>query len=961
MFERIKEKLIGILTSRVTVMVLIAFALAGILLYRLFQLQIVRGEEYLNNFILESRKTREIAAARGKILDRNGKVLAYNELAYSVKIEDVYETSRSKNKNLNANIRKLIKLIEKNGDSIIMDFGIAIDENGEYAFTATSDSRRLRFLADVYGQKYVTDLKLEMQTATPDEVIEYLGKKYAIGDYEDPEDSQTDFIVGKGYSKYELLKMITVRYAMGLTSYQKYIGTTVATDISEETRAVIMENLDVLDGVSIEEAPVRRYVDSVYFSQIIGYTGKISSDELESLNARDLEEGGDGTRYTVNDVVGRSGIEAYMETTLQGRKGLETVYVNNTGKVMAIDEEASTTPVAGNDVYLTIDKDLQIAAYNILEQKIAGILLNKIQNTKEYTGKTNSSKELYIPVYDVYFALFNNGVIDLSHMASENAGEQEQYVYEKYLSYKENVYSRLREELTEKLTPYNKLPKEYQVYESNIVEYLEQRGFIDTSLIDTSDKTYIAWKTDETISLSEYLHYAISSGWVDVSKFDLQSQYADTDEIYNYLLDSIFTILDNTTDFQKKFFKYMLKSDVINGKNVCYLLCEQGRVEIDEEDENRLYHNAISAYDFVLNRISNLDITPAELALDPCSGSVVITDINTGDTLACVSYPSYDNNKMANSIDAEYYAQLQSDKSSPLINYATMYKSAPGSTFKMVSATAGLMEGYITTNSTFTCTGIFTTVTPSPKCWIYPRSHGSLNVSGAIENSCNYFFYQLGYNMSMVNNEYDADAGLAVLAKYADLYGLSEKSGVEITEYAPDVSDELPIQSAIGQGTNNYTTVGLARYVTTVANSGTCYDLTLLDKVMSPDGVVIEEFAPKVRNTIDMPTSYWNAIHSGMRSVVANMSYYKDLGMEVAGKTGTAQESTSRANHALFVGYAPYDKPEIAIATRIAYGYSSSYAAQTSRDIIKYYFGLEDAEEIVTGEASNMDAATYGD
>ena len=186
MFERIKEKLIGILTSRVTVMVLIAFALAGILLYRLFQLQIVRGEEYLNNFILESRKTREIAAARGKILDRNGKVLAYNELAYSVKIEDVYETSRSKNKNLNANIRKLIKLIEKNGDSIIMDFGIAIDENGEYAFTATSDSRRLRFLADVYGQKYVTDLKLEMQTATPDEVIEYLGKKYAIGDYAMP-------------------------------------------------------------------------------------------------------------------------------------------------------------------------------------------------------------------------------------------------------------------------------------------------------------------------------------------------------------------------------------------------------------------------------------------------------------------------------------------------------------------------------------------------------------------------------------------------------------------------------------------------------------------------------------------------------------------------------------------------------------------------------------------------------
>ena len=107
-----------------------------------------------------------------------------------------------------------------------------------------------------------------------------------------------------------------------------------------------------------------------------------------------MEEGGDGNRYNLNDIVGRTGIEAYMETTLQGRKGYETVYVNNTGKVMQIDEEESRMPVAGDNVYLTIDKDLQIACYNILEQKIAGVILNKLRNTKEYTGKSNSSKEL---------------------------------------------------------------------------------------------------------------------------------------------------------------------------------------------------------------------------------------------------------------------------------------------------------------------------------------------------------------------------------------------------------------------------------------------------------------------------------------------------------------------------------------------------------------------------------------
>ena len=961
MFERIKERFIEILTSRLTIMVLVVFALGGILIYRLFDLQIVRGEEFLNDFILESKKTREVAATRGNIYDRYGNLLAYNELAYSVKIEDVYETGRNKNKLLNANIYKLIKLIEKNGDSVITDFGIILDENGQFAFGMSDDTKRLRFIADVYGEKYIKDLKLEQQTATPDEIIQYLGVRYAIGAYEDPQDSKSDFVVGKGYTKEELLKMINIRYAMSLTSFQKYIGTTVAKDISEETRAVIMENLSELDGVSIEEDPVRRYVDSVYFSQIIGYTGKISSDELEKLNAQDLEEGGDGNRYSINDVVGKTGIESYMETTLQGIKGIETVYVNATGKVISIDEEESWDPVAGNDVYLTIDKDLQIAAYNILEQKIAGVLLDKIRNVKEYTGKTNSSKELYIPIYDVYFALFDNSVINLEHMGSEAAGEYEQLVYSEYVTYRENVYAKLREELTEKKTPYNKLKKEYQVYQSNIVEYLLKRGILNEEMIDMSDATYQAWKTEETISLSEYLHYAISMGWVDVTKLDLDSRYSDSEEIFEKIVDSIFLILDNTTDYQKKLFKYMLKNDVITGKQVCFILCEQGKVEIDEQDITKLYDGKISAYDFMINRIRNLDITPAQLALDPCSGSVVITDVNSGDVLAMVSYPSYDNNRMANTVDAEYYAALRSDKSNPLLNYATQYKSAPGSTFKMVTATAALMEGIITTRSTTTCLGSFDLVTPPPKCWIYPGMHGSLNVTGAIQHSCNYFFYQIGYNMSTQSGSYNAEEGLEMLAKYADLYGLSEKSGVEIAEYAPEVSTELPIPSAIGQGTNNYTTVGLARYVTTVANSGTCYNLTLIDKIASPDGKVIKEFDPVVRNTIEMPQSYWDAIHSGMRKVVEGMSYFSSFGMEVAGKTGTAQESTTRANHALFVGYAPYDKPEIAIATRIAFGYSSSFAAQTSRDIIKYYYNLADDEEIVTGEADEMDAATYGD
>ena len=404
--------------------------------------------------------------------------------------------------------------------------------------------------------------------------------------------SKSDFIAGAGYTKDEFLKMVTIRYAMSLTSYQKYIGTTIAKDISEETIAVIMENMSDLAGVSIEEDTVRRYVDSVYFSQIIGYTGRISPEELQALNQKDLEEGGDGNRYSMNDIVGISGIEAYMESELQGIKGIETVYVNNTGKVISIDEDESWEPIAGNDVYLTIDKDLQIAAYDILEQKIAGVLLNKLRNVKEYSGTSNSSKELYIPIYDVYFALFNNNVIDFEHLSSDNAGEYETFVYNEYLAYKDSVYAKLLEELTEKETPYNKLQKEYQVYQSNIVQYLLDRGILDSDLIDTSDATYKAWREAETISLSEYLHYCISMGWVDVTKLDLNSQYADSEEIYGKILDSIFLILDNSNEFQKKLFKYMLKRDIIDGKDVCFILCEQGNVEMDEQDITKPYQQS---------------------------------------------------------------------------------------------------------------------------------------------------------------------------------------------------------------------------------------------------------------------------------------------------------------------------------------------------------------------------------
>ena len=167
----------------------------------------------------------------------------------------------------------------------------------------------------------------------------------------------------------------------------------MASDVSEETVAVVMENSRELEGVSIVEDTIRKYVDSIYFSQIIGYTGKVSQDELEELQGAD-----NGKNYDLNDTVGKLGIEKSMESELQGTKGSETIFVDNVGKVT--DTIDYVEPVAGNDVYLTIDKDLQIAVYKILEERLAGILCTNIINAKEFdTSEVSSSITAHVIIY----------------------------------------------------------------------------------------------------------------------------------------------------------------------------------------------------------------------------------------------------------------------------------------------------------------------------------------------------------------------------------------------------------------------------------------------------------------------------------------------------------------------------------------------------------------------------------
>lgn len=384
---------------------------------------------------------------------------------------------------------------------------------------------------------------------------------------------------------------------------------------------------------------------------------------------------------------------------------------------------------------------------------------------------------------------------------------------------------------------------------------------------------------------------------------------------------------------------------------------------MDEDAYNGLVSGSTDSFGWLYGKIESLEITPGQLALEPCTGSAVVSDPNTGSVLACVSYPGYDNNRLANTMDSAYYNKLVTGLSRPFYNNATQEKTAPGSTFKMVSAVAGLTEGVIDSNSVFSCNGKFDLVDPNPQCWIYPNGHGSLDVVGAIQNSCNIFFYNVGYDLGMTEDgSYSSDQGIERLAKYAAAFGLGEKSGLEIPESSPQISDSASVPSAIGQGTNNFTVSQLNRYVATVANKGTVYNLSLLDKTTDTNGNVIKDYTPTIANEMtDISDSTWNLVHQGMENMISNNATFSGLEVAMAGKTGTAEQSAVHADHTLFVGYAPADSPEIAISVRIANGYYSTYPSEIARDIVRFRFGLADHDALISGSASELGTTLSGD
>ena len=935
-----------ILSSRIIMLIIIHSILVFILAAKLFNLQLVKGRDFQEQYVQKTEKKVLLPASRGNIYDRNGNLLAYNELAYGVTI---METGYYNTNGLNLMVLRLVRLLEKHGEHINVTVPIEIDTDGNYEFTFSTDIAKKRFLRDFYGLKSIDELDKNDKTKsdiTAYELIERANARYRLNDMKDEHENAVEI------SQQENLNIINIRYAMAGSRYHRYTPTNIVKNISEDTKTDILENTGNLIGVEIETEINRVYNDSIYFSSVVGYIGKVQGDRLEELKK-------DNPEFEDDDNVGIIGVEQSMESELRGTKGSKTMIVDYLGHIMVVSYE--TPAISGNNVYLTIDRELQIGTYHLVEQQLAGILASKLDIADDPNTDKTDSTERKIPIKNAYFQLINNDVLSMDAFSRADASDIEKGIFDKFTQYRQKSMDEIRAELISpdarimNMLESDKKAFMYYLYET--IANSSQKLIVDEK-IDTNADYYLKWKADE-ISLRDFLYAGISNSWIDTSKLNINSKYSNADDIYIALIDYALGLMKDDKEFSKLIYKYMIKQGSVTGRELCLSLYYQGILNYDEAAINALSSSGENyAFNFMIDKIKRIEITPAQLALEPCTGGAVVVDTNTGEIKALVSYPGYDSNKLVNSIDNTYFAKLLTDQSQPLYNNATQAKKAPGSTFKPIVAVAGIEENVISPYDTVDCTGNYDIITPPIKCWIYPGHHGKLNVVGAIQNSCNFYFVDIGHRLSLQNNgEYSAELGLSRIRKYASLFGLDHKSGVELVETEPEISNENPEPSAIGQGTHSFANVQLARYVAAVASRGNVFELSVVNKITDGGGIILKDYSPNISSHIDIKDSTWEYVHEGMKGVVENGSaknVFKDLKVSVAGKTGTAQESKTKANHAFFISFAPYSKPEIAVTVNIPFGYSSSNAAAVAKNIYKLYFGFSTLEEIENSEAARV-------
>ncbi|MDO5695283.1 MAG: penicillin-binding transpeptidase domain-containing protein [Eubacteriales bacterium] len=917
MFRRIKEFIFDTMQPRYFFMTAFITGLFVILIGRLFLIQILKGDEYSGNHKKRIEKEIVIPGVRGKIFDRNGKLLAYNKMSKSLVVENVISDNNLNEKEYNETVNRIaiqvVRILNRNAEQMNRSVPIVINSTGNYEFSVYDQTLLQNFLKNAFNKQDVNQLTPREKSVTADQFV----RAFAFGKAdEELLESVTCFHLPEDLTQEEVLQVLNIRFNMFLNRFRKYRKKVVAENLSDRTIVDITENKANLPGVTIEDRMTRIYNDAYAMSNIIGYVGPATGEEPDS---------------DANDMIGKMGIEKNLNDVLKPENGSRKIYVDSIGNV--IEEGDEVRPGTGEDVYLSIDADYQRYIYNLLEDFFIDFWLKHMTPSMNIKKDVRESDTYWISAGEIYDSILSNGLINLHRLRREDATETERKLMETLDAGAVAALDDMKSALLSE-TPMKDMDEQKYVYVKYFNKVMREEKILLADGIDESDKIPRRW-LDNEISPKEYLYWLISENHIDTNSLEMEEKYSSTEEVSKRVIDKVTEIIRRRTDFIPIISKNMVRAGTFNGTELLTVLYDQGVLPKDDMYEQ--FKGGVDPYEFLRELISSKRLTPGQLAVDPFSAAVTVNDPHTGKVLAMVSYPGYDSNKMG---DDNYITYLLSTGSTPMINRPTGMMKAPGSTYKPLTEIAALTEGIIGAGDGVVCTGQFDRVTPSPKCWVYPNNHGTVNAVTGLANSCNVYFNELGWRFGLQNGYYNSERGLARMAEYAKMFGLDRTTGLEIDEAVPKISDDNAIFSAIGQGSHLYNITNLNRYFSVIANGGDVLEFSVVNKTVDTESGQEHVYEPKEPEHITLDSNALSTVRQGLIEVVKksyNAPSFEDVGAVVAGKTGTAEENLARNNHSLFVGYVPAEAPEIVSGIILPNIPAYTYHTDLSGKIMKYY------------------------
>lgn len=901
------HRLRQLLSNRVIAIGLIFALLLAILWGNLFSLQVLgnRGAYAFEQGTYSRLVNSE--PIRGEIFDRFGRPIAYNEYAWSLYYDSSIEVEQ-----LNELCLSIAQELQSYG--IVSALSLAIDYSPKQGFYytgnyAVSAVLRSLFLAEIFSTT-ADQLTGEQKHFTAEQAYLFMRDEL--------------FKIDANTSIDDALSIMTLRYAIYIQRFKTDEPILLADTITDEFRDRISERSRLFPTLVFKRTQKRVYDGGEAMSPIVGYLGSISEEQLAKYPDRG---------YDMNSLIGISGLESVYEEQLCGTGGVKKVTYSQIDDSI-LREETVIAGKKGDSVFITLDKDVQTETYRILRNHIKEMLCAKITGIESIDGSSYSAGEVLCSL------LYNNWLDADVFLEAESA--QVQQFKNAYDSAASVLTERIRQIVMDETTTVNGLYyDDLHLYNTWIEIMRDSDGILDAAY-QQAGAFYESYANGEKTP-HDFVEYCLYNNLFDLKYFGLEHEMDIQKLLQRFLTKELEDIQSNPM-FRIEVYQYMLESGIYPVDRFLLILFDAGLLSKDDGTYEQLQNGWIGPAEVLRAKIMNDEIEASDVNLDPCSGSAIITDTDTGEVLAMVSYPSIDNNRITT--DADYYRHIINNLNTPMLFRALEEVRAPGSTYKLCTAITALENGVTAPYEEIYDAYTFHEANSEdkPSCNDY---HGSVNLMGAIEVSCNYYFYTMGYRLcNPVNGYFEDETGLKKMADYALDLGLGTKTGIELYEETPHTSDQDAVRSAIGQGTNAFTPANINRYTSTLLNYGSVYDFYIVDHISSAAGDLLMRTEPTCSHQSKASESSFDYVIRGMVDMANGSSLLSQLmdtlDIEIAGKTGTAQEFNDRPSHSVFTGVVNPEQPEITVTVVIPFGGTSYHAIETFVEVTENYYGYQD-------------------